>query len=684
MADKAASNDSGARAKSPAKSEPGAAAANVTITFPDGKTRDVPNGTSGLEIAKSISPSLAKRTVAMSLNGVLSDLTDPIVADAEIKFIARTDPEALELIRHDAAHVMAEAVQSLWPGTQVTIGPVIENGFYYDFAKQQPFEPDDIPKIEKKMAEIIQKNAPFTKEVWSRDKARDTFAAMGEGFKVELVDAIPEDQDLKIYKQGEWFDLCRGPHMTSVGHVGKAFKLMKFAGAYWRGDSNRPMLQRIYGTAWATDAELKDHLHRIEEAEKRDHRKLGREMDLFHFQEEAPGSVFWHANGWALFQTLINYMRRRLDADGYQEVNSPDMMEKHFWELSGHWENYGENMFTSVLPDERVFCCKPMNCPGHVQIFKHGLKSYRDLPLKIAEFGKVHRYEPSGALHGMLRVRHFTQDDAHIFVTEDQIMAECLKINDLMLSIYKDFGFEDIFIKLSTRPEKRVGADELWDKAEKALGDVLDEVKKRSNGQVKTAINPGEGAFYGPKLEYVLKDAIGREWQCGTTQVDFNLAGRLGAFYIDENSDKKTPVLIHRAMFGSLERFTGILIENYAGHLPLWLSPLQAVVATIVSDADDYAQEVLAKLRAAGLRADVDVRNEKINYKVREHSLAKVPVLVVVGKREAEEGTVSIRRLGSEGQKVMGLDEAIAALTDEAVPPDLKRAGDTEPVEHAA
>ncbi|WP_295559329.1 threonine--tRNA ligase [uncultured Hyphomicrobium sp.] len=644
----------------------------VTITFPDGKARKVAAGTTGLEIAKSISPSLAKRTVAMSLDGALADLGDPIKKDASIKFVSRTDPEALELIRHDAAHVMAEAVQSLWPGTQVTIGPVIENGFFYDFAKQQPFEPEDIPKIEKKMAEIIAKNAPFTKEFWSREKARQVFRDKGETFKIELVDAIPAGEDLKIYHQGDWFDLCRGPHMTSTGQIGKAFKLMKFAGAYWRGDSNNPQLQRIYGTAFATEEELKEYLHRLEEAEKRDHRKLGREMDLFHFQEEAPGSVFWHPKGWTLFQTLIGYMRRRLDREGYQEVNSPDMMEKHFWELSGHWENYGENMFTTVLPDERVFCCKPMNCPGHVQIFKHGLKSYRDLPLKIAEFGKVHRYEPSGALHGMLRVRHFTQDDAHIFITEDQIMEECLKINDLMLSIYKDFGFEDIFIKLSTRPEKRVGADELWDKAEKALGDVLNEVTKRSNGRVKTALQPGEGAFYGPKLEYVLKDAIGREWQCGTTQVDFNLAGRLGAFYIDEHSQKKTPVMIHRAMFGSLERFTGILIENYAGHFPLWLAPLQIVVAPIVSDANDYALEVVEKAKAAGLRVESDLRNEKINLKVREHSLAKVPVILVVGKREAEEKKVSIRRLGSQDQSVLGLDEALASLAAEATPPDLR------------
>jgi threonyl-tRNA synthetase len=648
------------------------AVSEVTLTFPDGKSRQVAAGTTGLEVAKSISPSLAKRTVAMSLDGALADLADPITKDASIKFVSRTDPEALELIRHDAAHVMAEAVQSLWPGTQVTIGPVIENGFFYDFAKQQPFEPEDIPRIEKKMAEIIARNAPFTKEVWSRDKAKKFFRDKGENFKIELVDAIPDDQDVKIYKQGEWLDLCRGPHMTSVGQVGKAFKLMKFAGAYWRGDSTKPQLQRIYGTAFATEDELKAYLHQLEEAEKRDHRKLGREMDLFHFQEEAPGSVFWHPKGWTLFQTLIAYMRRAQQRAGYMEVNTPDMMEKHFWELSGHWENYGENMFTTVLPDERVFCCKPMNCPGHVQIFKHGLKSYRDLPLKIAEFGKVHRYEPSGALHGMLRVRHFTQDDAHIFITEDQIMEECLKINDLMLAIYKDFGFEDIFIKLSTRPEKRVGADDLWDKAEKALGDVLDEVKRRSNGRVKTAINPGEGAFYGPKLEYVLKDAIGREWQCGTTQVDFNLAGRLGAFYIDEHSQKRTPVMIHRAMFGSLERFTGILIENYAGHFPLWLAPLQIVVAPIVSDADDYALEVVEKAKAAGLRVESDLRNEKINLKVREHSLAKVPVILVVGKREAEEKKVSIRRLGSQDQSVLGLDEALASLAAEATPPDLR------------
>ncbi|MGQ0456131.1 MAG: threonine--tRNA ligase [Hyphomicrobium sp.] len=642
---------------------------DVTITFPDGKTKQVARGTTGLDVAKSISPSLAKRTVAMQLDGVLSDLNDPIGKDASINFVARTDAAALELIRHDAAHVMAEAVQALWPGTQVTIGPVIDNGFFYDFAKAEPFLPEDLAKIEKKMHEIIAKNAPFAKELWSRDKAKDFFRAKGELFKIELVDAIPPGEDLKIYKQGDWLDLCRGPHMTSTGQIGKAFKLQKFAGAYWRGDAKGAQLQRIYGTAWAAEEELNAYLKQLEEAEKRDHRKLGREMDLFHFQEEAPGSVFWHAKGWTLFQTLISYMRRAQSRAGYEEVNSPDMMEKHFWELSGHWENYGENMFTTTLPDERVFCCKPMNCPGHVQIYKNGLKSYRDLPLKIAEFGKVHRYEPSGALHGMLRVRHFTQDDAHIFITENQIMEECLKINDLMLAIYKDFGFEDIFIKLSTRPEKRVGADHLWDKAEKALGDVLDEVKRQSNGRIKTALQPGEGAFYGPKLEYVLKDAIGREWQCGTTQVDFNLAGRLGAFYIDEHSEKKTPVMIHRAMFGSLERFTGILIENYAGHFPLWLAPLQVVVATITSEADAYANEVVAKLKGAGLRVESDLRNEKIGYKVREHSMAKVPLIIAVGMRDAESRTVSVRRLGSQEQTVMALDEAVAAFAKEASAP---------------
>jgi len=646
----------------------------ITLTFPDGAKRAVEKGITGKALAEGISKSLAKKAVAISLDGKLADLADPIDADAEIKIITRTDPEAIELIRHDCAHVMAEAVQSLWPKVQVTIGPVIENGFYYDFAKQEPFHPDDLARIEKRMHEIIQKNASFTKEVWSRKQAREFFKKNGEMFKVELVDAIPEGEDLKIYKQGEWLDLCRGPHMASTGQVGKAFKLQKIAGAYWRGDSNKPMLQRIYGTAWASGEDLQAYLKMLEEAEKRDHRRLGREMDLFHFQEEAPGAVFWHPKGWALFQNLVEYMRRRQNAAGYREVNSPDMLDRALWELSGHWEKFRENMFITETEDERVFCCKPMNCPGHVQIFKYGLKSYRDLPLKLAEFGKVHRYEPSGALLGLMRVRHFTQDDAHIFITEDQLMDECLAINDEVLSIYEDFGFTDVVVNLSTRPDKRVGSDDQWDHAEGVMGRVLEEIAKRGGGRNKTSVTPGEGAFYGPKFEYVLRDAIGRDWQCGTTQVDFNMPGRLGAFYIDEHSEKKIPVMIHRAIFGSLERFTGILIENHAGHFPLWLAPLQVMVATIVSDADAYALEVVEKLKAAGLRAEVDLRNEKINYKVREHSLAKVPVMLIVGRREAEEGTVSERRLGSHDQQVMGLDKAIVALADEAVPPDLKRA----------
>jgi threonyl-tRNA synthetase len=642
----------------------------VALTFPDGARRDYPPGTTGLDIAKGISPSLAKRTVAMALDGALADLADPIERDAKIEFLNREDPRALELIRHDAAHIMAEAVQSLWPGTQVTIGPVIESGFYYDFARNQPFTLEDLAVIEKKMKEIIARDRPFSKEIWSREQAKKTFADKGENFKIELIDAIPADQSLKIYKQGDWFDLCRGPHMTSVGKVGNAFKLMKVAGAYWRGDSNNPMLTRIYGTAFAKQDELDAYLKQIEEAEKRDHRRLGREMDLFHFQEEAPGSVFWHAKGWTLFQALENYIRRRQQDAGFVEVNSPQMMDREMWVTTGHIPTYSDMMFLTAKRegDERVYAIKPMNCPGHVQIFKNGLKSYRDLPLKIAEFGKVHRFEPSGALHGLLRVRAFTQDDAHIFITESQIAEETLKVNNQILSIYSDFGFTDVRIKFSDRPDKRIGDDAVWDKAEAALMAAL-----QASGRPWT-LNKGEGAFYGPKLEYVLRDAIGREWQCGTVQVDLNLPGRLGAFYIDENSNKVTPVMLHRAMFGSMERFTGILIEHYAGHLPLWLSPLQAVVATITLDADDYAREVIAAARQLGLRVEGDLRNEKINYKVREHSLAKVPALLVVGKKEAAERLVSIRRLGQEKQEVMPLDEALAALADEAVPPDVRRA----------
>ena len=641
----------------------------VALTFPDGARREYPSGTSGLDIAKGISPSLAKRTVAMTLDGGLADLGDPIEGDAKIEFISRDDPRALELIRHDAAHVLAEAVQSLWPGTQVTIGPVIENGFYYDFARNQPFTLEDLPVIEKKMREIIARDKPFTKEVWSREHAKKVFRDMGESFKVELVDAIPPDQQIKIYKQGDWFDLCRGPHMTSVGKVGNAFKLMKVAGAYWRGDSKNPMLTRIYGTAFAKQDELDAYLKQLEEAEKRDHRRVGREMDLFHFQEEAPGSVFWHAKGWTLFQALENYIRRRQTAAGYVEVNSPQLMDKSLWETTGHIPTYSDMIFLTQKreEDERVYAVKPMNCPGHIQIFKNGLRSYRELPVKIAEFGKVHRFEPSGALHGLMRVRAFTQDDAHVFVSENQIAEETLKMNDLILSIYEDFGFPDVRIKFSDRPDKRIGEDAVWDKAEAALMAAL-----KASGR-PWSLNKGEGAFYGPKLEYVLRDAIGRDWQCGTVQVDLNLPGRLGAFYIDEHSNKVTPVMLHRAMFGSLERFTGILIEHYAGHLPLWLSPIQAVVATITSDADGFAHEAIEAARKLGLRVEGDLRNEKINYKVREHSLAKVPVLLVVGKKEAAERTVSIRRLGRENQQVTSLENALKSLVEEAVPPDVQR-----------
>ena len=656
----------------------------IHLTFPDNSVRDFEPGVTGKAVAEGISKSLSKKAVAVALDGELRDLADPIDTDAKIEIVTRDDPRALELIRHDAAHVMAEAVQALWPGTQVTIGPVIENGFYYDFKRVHPdtqedwpFTPEDLPVIEKKMREIIQKNAPFTKDVWSRQKAKDVFADMGEAYKVELVDAIPEDQDVKIYHQGDWFDLCRGPHMDSTGRIGNAFKLMKVAGAYWRGDANNPMLTRIYGTAWADEKDLKAYLHMLEEAEKRDHRRLGREMDLFHFQEEGPGVVFWHAKGWTLFQTLVSYMRRRLAGD-YDEVNAPQVLHTSLWETSGHWTWYKENMFSVQCADpesedDRVFALKPMNCPGHVQIFKHGLKSYRDLPLRLAEFGMVHRYEPSGAMHGLMRVRGFTQDDAHVFCTEEQMAAECLKINDLILSVYEDFGFHEIVVKLSTRPEKRVGSDEAWDHAEEIMQKVLKQIEAQSGGRIKTDILPGEGAFYGPKFEYTLRDAIGREWQCGTTQVDFNLPERFGAFYVDSDGEKKTPVMIHRAICGSMERFLGILIENFAGHFPLWIAPQQVVVTTITSDADDYASEVHARLKRAGLKAELDLRNEKINYKVREHSLAKVPVIIVCGKREAEERTVNIRRLGSKDQTSMTLDEAVASLTDEATAPDLKR-----------
>ncbi|EJN03411.1 threonine--tRNA ligase [Phyllobacterium sp. YR531] len=653
-----------------------AVAKTVSMQFPDGSKRDYDAAMTGAELAESISKSLAKKAVAYAVDGTVRDLSDPLGASGAIEILTRDDPRSLELIRHDCAHVLAEAVQELFPGTQVTIGPVIENGFYYDFAKNEPFTPEDLPLIEKKMREIIARNKPFTKEIWSREKARQVFAEKGEVYKVELVDAIAEGQDLKIYAQGDWYDLCRGPHMASTGQIGNSFKLMKVAGAYWRGDSNNPMLSRIYGTAFANDNDLNAYLHMLEEAEKRDHRKLGREMDLFHFQEEGPGVVFWHSKGWRMFQSLVNYMRRRLEGV-YQEVNAPQVLDKSLWETSGHWGWYRDNMFKVTVAgdetdDERIFALKPMNCPGHVQIFKHGLKSYRDLPVRLAEFGNVHRYEPSGALHGLMRVRGFTQDDAHVFCTDEQMAAECLRINDLILSVYKDFGFEGITIKLSTRPEKRVGSDELWDRAEAVMMGVLDKIQQQSN-DIKTGILPGEGAFYGPKFEYTLKDAIGREWQCGTTQVDFNLPERFGAFYIDSTSEKKQPVMIHRAICGSMERFLGILIENFAGHMPLWFAPVQVVVATITTEADDYGRQVAKELKAAGLQVITDFRNEKINYKVREHSLQKVPVILVCGMREAEERSVNMRRLGSQNQTSLSLDEAIQQLKHEATPPDLLR-----------
>jgi len=649
----------------------------ITLTFPDGAKRQFDSGVPAAQVAASIAKSLEKKAVAAVIDGALCDLGEPIAGDATVKILTRDDPEALELIRHDCAHVLAEAVQELFPGTQVTIGPVIENGFYYDFFRNQPFTPEDFPAIEKKMREIIARDRPFSKSVKMRDAAKKFFREKGELFKVELVDAIPEGQEIKFYDQGGWVDLCRGPHMTSTGKIGQAFKLMKVAGAYWRGDAKNPMLTRIYGTAWANDKDLQAYVTALEEAEKRDHRKLGREMDLFHFQEEGPGVVFWHAKGWTVFQQLIAYMRRRLSKLDYQEVNAPQLLDKSLWETSGHWGWYREAMFMArsagdETDDDRIFAIKPMNCPGHVQIFKHGLRSYRELPLRLAEFGAVHRYEPSGALHGLMRVRGFTQDDAHIFCTEEQMADECLKINDLILTTYKDFGFEQIMVKLATRPEKRVGTDAMWDHAEDVLRRILKQIESDSGGRIRTGINPGEGTFYGPKFEYVMRDAIGRDWQCGTTQVDFNLPERFGAFYIGADGEKKVPVMIHRAICGSMERFLGILIEHHAGHFPLWLAPLQVMVATITSDSDDYARKVRDDLRRAGLRAEADLRNEKINYKVREHSVQKVPVILVVGKREMEEGAVNIRRLGSQDQKAMKLEEAISALVAEAMAPDLR------------
>ena len=635
----------------------------ITITFPDGNFRSVKKGINGFEIAEEISKSLAKESIAIKINSGIFDLKTRIEKDAKIQIIKKSDEEALDIIRHDCAHVMAEAVQSLFPETQVTIGPSIENGFYYDFARKEPFTLSDLPKIEKKMHEIINIGEKFTREVWSREEAVKFFKDKGEDYKVELIEDLDPNEEITIYKQGEWLDLCRGPHMISTKQIGKGFKLMKVAGAYWRGDSNNAMLTRIYGTAWRNEKELENHLAQIEEAEKRDHRKLGKEMDLFHFQEEAPGGVFWHPKGWQLFQSLINYMRLRQDRADYVETSTPELLDKSLWETSGHWEKFSENMFTTDPKEEKVFAIKPMNCPGAVEVYKQGLKSYRDLPLRMAEFGKVHRYEPSGALHGLMRVRAFTQDDAHIFCTEDQITEESKIVCDLILSIYKDFGFNDVRIKFSDRPEKRVGDDRVWDKAEEALKQAME-----ATG-LEYTFNPGEGAFYGPKLEFVLRDAIGRDWQCGTLQVDLNLPGRLGATYVAEDGQKKVPVMLHRALFGSLERFAGILIEHYAGHLPLWLSPSQVVVATITSESDNYAFDVKDQLSKNGLRTEVDIRNEKIGYKIREHSNAKIPIILAVGKKEAEEKTVSVRRLGSQETLVVKLDELISDLKKESLSP---------------
>jgi len=633
---------------------------NITITFPDGNTRVVNKGISGLELAEQISKSLAKESIAFKSNGEIQDLSRIIDKDITVEILKKDSDEALDIIRHDCAHVMAEAVQALFPGTQVTIGPSIENGFYYDFARDNPFTINDLSKIEKKMIEIINKGERFIREVWSKDEALKFFSNRGEKYKTELINDLPEGETITIYKQGEWLDLCKGPHMPTTKNVGKAFKLMKVAGAYWRGNSSNAMLTRIYGTAWRNEKELNDYLHQLEEAEKRDHRKLGKEMDFFHFQEEAPGAVFWHPKGWSLFQSLIKYMRNRQDNAGYVETNTPDIMDKSLWETSGHWEKFSEMMFRTEAKEEKIFAIKPMNCPGAVEIFKQGLKSYRDLPLRMSEFGKVHRYEPSGALHGLMRVRAFTQDDAHIFCTEDQITSESKIVCDLLLSIYKDFGFEDVRIKFSDRPEKRVGDDAIWDKSEKSLRDAMEITG------LEYTLNPGEGAFYGPKLEFVLRDAIGRDWQCGTLQVDLNLPGRLGATYVDEDGQKKTPVMLHRALFGSLERFIGILIEHYAGHLPLWLSPVQVIVATITSDSNDYSYEVVKELKSIGIRTDIDIRNEKIGYKIREHSNAKIPIIIAIGGKETEEKSVSVRRLGSQETKTIKLNEIKNILQQES------------------
>ena len=620
------------------------------IVLLDGKKIPFDKSISGFELVKKISKSLEKDALIMSVDGELKDLSYEIQKESKIKIITSKDKEGLEVIRHDAAHILAMAVQELYPGTQVTIGPVIENGFYYDFARKEPFTDEDLKKIEKKMEEIVDRNEKTSRHVWKRSDAIKHFKKIGENYKAEIIESIPEKEEVSIYSHGNWSDLCRGPHLASTGKIGKAFKLLKVSGAYWRGDSDNEMLQRIYGTCWANKKELEDYLHRLEEAEKRDHRKLGKEMDLFHFREESPGAVFWHEKGWSLFQRLIEYMRMKQRLAGYKEINTPELLDRSLWEKSGHWEKYGEHMYTSQTPDEKVFAIKPMNCPGHVQIFNQGLKSYRDLPLRISEFGKVHRYEPSGALHGLLRVRAFTQDDAHIFCTEDQITEECLIVTNLILDIYKDLGFENVILKYSDRPDLRVGDDNVWDKAEKAL---LDAVKA---SKLEYTINKGEGAFYGPKIEFVLRDAIGRDWQCGTLQVDLNLPGRLDASFVDKDGTKKIPVMLHRALFGSLERFIGILIENYAGKFPFWIAPLQVVVIPISEEFDNYAKEVNEKIREAGMSSEVDLKNHNLNYKIREHSLSKIPLLLICGKKEVDSNSVTIRKLDTNKQENMELN----------------------------
>ena len=637
------------------------------ITLPDGSIRTFEGPVMGTTVAAAIGPGLAKAALAMRVDGALQDLSHTINHDAAVVFVTRRDPDALEMIRHDAAHILAEAVQALYPGTQVTIGPSIEHGFYYDFARNEPFTPDDFPRIEAKMREIIAANAPFVRHVRDRDEAMAFFGERGEAYKAELIRDLPADQVITLYSQGEWIDLCRGPHMRGTGDVGTAFKLMKVAGAYWRGDHRNAMLSRIYGTAWRDQKELDAHLLQLEDAERRDHRRIGRDMDLFHIQEEATGSIFWHPKGWHLYRTTEAYMRRRLDAAGYQEVKTPQLVDRRLWEASGHWDNYKQNMFIARVEDEdTTLALKPMNCPCHVMIFNHGLRSYRELPLRMAEFGSCHRYEPSGALHGIMRVRAFTQDDAHIFCTEAQIADETVRFVALLSDVYRDFGFDTFRVKFSDRPDARAGSDEIWDRAEGALKEAC------ALAGVDYELNPGEGAFYGPKLEFVLRDAIGRDWQCGTLQVDFVLPERLDAEYVGEDGARARPVMLHRAVLGSFERFLGILIEQYAGRFPLWLAPVQVVVATIVSDAAPYAEEVAAALRAAGLQVRADVKNEKINAKVREHSLAHVPLLLVVGRREAEQRTVAVRRLGGDAQEVLALDEAVRRIVAEATPPDLR------------